>query len=85
MERLIKQTEKWEYYGSHFHALFEWLEIDEIINVKDMKDLEPYPFLSIHPHYYPADKDENNLNSAYLFKTSFSTLETASFSLLAET
>ncbi len=26
-----------------------------------MKDLEPYPFLSIHPHYYPADKDENNL------------------------
>ena len=55
------QTEKWEYYGPHFHTLFGWLEIDKIINVKDMKDLEPYPFLSIHPHYYPADKDENNL------------------------
>lgn len=55
------QTGKWEYYGPDFHALFGWLEISNVINVKEMKDLESYPFLSIHPHYYVPEKGNHNL------------------------
>ncbi|MGX3022008.1 Nmad3 family putative nucleotide modification protein [Ursidibacter sp. B-7004-1] len=55
------QTKKWEYYGPDFHALFGWLEIENLIDVKEMKELEAYPFLSIHPHYYPAKNEEHNL------------------------
>lgn len=54
-------TGKWEYYGPDFHALFGWLEIDRMINVKEMKMLEPYPFLSIHPHYYAEESRQHNL------------------------
>lgn len=62
--RKNETTDKWEYFGPDLHALFGWLEIDSVVDVRKEEDLIPaYPFMRAHPHfgYYPKKSKDHNL------------------------
>src|SRR5699024_1860737 len=62
----IKGTYRWQQQANPIHALWGWLQVDEVLDVSHGKPV-PYDWAAYHPHCYRTHEANNAIYTARKF------------------